>query len=107
MNTNFTVNSCGIYLLKGGIRKTSTGNYLSGTYMDISCQPGYTLFGWHRFYCNWNATWLPTNNMWLEQFRDWPYCERNFTKMIIKLIEIALKLLIFKTIISLRLDSRQ
>ena len=73
------VNSCGIYFLRGGIRKTSTGNYLAGTYMDVSCERGYTLFGWNRFYCNWNGTWLPTNNMWLEQFRDWPYCERKQT----------------------------
>ena len=44
--------------------------------MKISCQSGYTLFGWDEFYCNWNATWLPTNNQLIEQFRDWPYCER-------------------------------
>ena len=55
--------------------------------MDISCESGYTLFGWDRFYCNWNGTWLPTNNMWLEQFRDWPYCER------IIFVNISLKLL--------------
>jgi hypothetical protein len=71
-----TVNSCGIFLLQGGKRTLSKGNYLVGSVMKISCQSGYTLFGWDEFYCNWNATWLPTNNQWIEQFRDWPYCER-------------------------------
>jgi len=71
-----SVNSCGIYLLKGGIRTTDTGNYLSGSLMKIRCEPGYMLFGHDEFKCNWNGTWLPTNDKWLEQFRDWPYCER-------------------------------
>lgn len=71
-----SVNSCGIYLLKGGIRKTDTGNYLTGSVMKISCESGYMLFGFDEFKCNWNGTWLPTNNKWLEKFRDWPYCER-------------------------------
>ncbi len=65
-------------MIKGGIRTTNRGNYLSGSTMKISCKAGYTLFGWDEFYCNWNATWLPTNNQWIEQFRDWPYCERNY-----------------------------
>lgn len=73
-----SVNSCGIYLLKGGIRKTDTGNYLTGSVMKISCESGYMLFGFDEFKCNWNGTWLPTNNKWLEKFRDWPYCEREW-----------------------------
>lgn len=44
--------------------------------MKISCERGYTLFGWNEFYCNWNATWLPTNGQWIDEFRAWPYCER-------------------------------
>jgi hypothetical protein len=70
------VNSCGIYLLKGGIRTTTTGNYLTGSVMKISCQRGYMLFGWPEFKCHWNGTWLPTNGQWIAKFRDWPYCER-------------------------------
>lgn len=84
------MNSCGIYLLKGGIRSLSKGNYLTGTVMKISCERGYTLYGWDEFYCNWNTTWLPTNGQWIEQFRDWPYCERIliFCKLIIKNLQI-------------------
>ena len=63
--------------MKGGIRHLSKGNYLSGSVMKLSCDKGYTLFGWDEFYCNWNGTWLPTNGQWIAQFRDWPYCERN------------------------------
>jgi hypothetical protein len=69
------VNSCGIYLMQGGIRNTTTGNYLSGAVLTLNCESGYTLYGWNEFYCNWNGTWLPTNDQWIEQFRDWPYCE--------------------------------
>ena len=71
-----SVNSCGIYQVKGGIRTLSKGNYLTGSVMKVSCLKGYTLFGWDKFYCNWNGTWLPTNNQWINEFRDWPYCER-------------------------------
>lgn len=78
---NFKVNSCGIYLLKGGVRTLSKGNYLSGSVMKISCERGYTQFGWNEFYCNWNGTWLPTNNQWIEEFRDWPYCERKLNQI--------------------------
>ena len=63
-------------MLKGGIRTLSKGNYLAGSVMKISCQSGYTLFGYPEFYCNWNGTWLPTNGQWIDRFRDWPYCER-------------------------------
>jgi hypothetical protein len=62
-------------LVKGGIRTLSNGNYLTGSVMKLSCQKGYTQFGWNEFYCNWNGTWLPTNNQWIDRFRDWPYCE--------------------------------
>lgn len=62
--------------MKGGIRTLSKGNYLAGSVMKLSCDKGYTLFGWNEFYCNWNGTWLPTNGQWIAQFRDWPYCER-------------------------------
>jgi hypothetical protein len=72
-----SVNSCGIFLMKGGIRSTTKGNYLVGSVMKLKCDKGYTLFGWDEYYCNWNATWLPTNGQWIERFRDWPYCERN------------------------------
>jgi len=78
INSPFLVNSCGIYLMRGGIRTTSKGNYLVGSVMKLSCERGYTLFGWDEFYCNWNATWLPTNGQWIEEFRDWPYCERKY-----------------------------
>ena len=74
----FKVNSCGIYLMKGGIRNTSNNNYLAGSVMTLRCGKGYTLFGWNEYYCNWNATWLPTNGQWIEEFRDWPYCERKY-----------------------------
>ncbi len=78
LNQNaYLVNSCGIYLVKGGIRTLSKGNYLAGSVMKLTCEPGYIQFGWNEFYCNWNGTWLPTNNQWIEKFRDWPYCERN------------------------------
>lgn len=64
--------------MQGGVRTTSTGNYLTGSRMKLSCKRGYILFGWSEFVCNWNGTWLPTNGQWLAQFRDWPYCEREF-----------------------------
>lgn len=70
------MNSCGIYLLKGGKRNLSNGNYLAGSVMRISCDKGYTLFGYPEFFCNWNGTWLPTNGQWIDRFRNWPYCER-------------------------------
>lgn len=62
--------------MKGGIRHLSKGNYLAGSVMKLTCEKGYTQFGWNEFYCNWNGTWLPTNGQWIAQFRDWPYCER-------------------------------
>ena len=82
------VNSCGIYLMRGGIRTTSKGNYLVGSVMKLSCEKGYTLFGWDEFYCNWNATWLPTNGQWIEEFRDWPYCERKVFFFFFKSIKL-------------------
>ena len=39
------VNSCGIMPIKGGVRKTTTGNYLAGSRMTVSCQSGYTFYG--------------------------------------------------------------
>ena len=70
------MNSCGIYLLKGGIRNLSNGNYLAGSVMRISCDKGYTLFGYPEFFCDRNGTWLPTNGQSIDRFRNWPYCER-------------------------------
>ena len=55
--SSLLVNSCGIYLMKGGIRKTTKGNYLVGSVMTLTCEKGYSLFGWNEFYCNWNGTW--------------------------------------------------
>jgi hypothetical protein len=70
------VNSCGILPLKGGIRKTTTGNYLAGSRMTVSCEKSYTFYGWPEYICNPNGTWLPTNNVPLHKFRSWPECER-------------------------------
>ncbi|KAI3389375.1 hypothetical protein SNEBB_001005 [Seison nebaliae] len=66
-------NSCGIMMIRGAIRQTNS--YLAGQTMRVSCKRGYTLLGWPQYYCNWNASWLPTNNQWLAKFRDWPRCE--------------------------------
>jgi hypothetical protein len=62
--------------IKGGIRKTSTGNYLAGSRMTVSCESGYVFYGYPEYVCNWNGTWLPTNNVPLSKFNDWPGCER-------------------------------
>ena len=62
--------------IKGGIRKTSTGNYLAGSRMTVSCESGYVFYGYPEYVCNWNGTWLPTNNVPLSKFKDWPGCER-------------------------------
>ena len=70
------VNSCGIISIKGGIRKTSTGNYLVGSRMSISCERPFTVRG-HPDYI-WNGSWLPSNGVPLSKFKDWPQCERNF-----------------------------
>lgn len=70
------VNSCGIIPIKGGIRRTTTGNYLAGSRMTVTCESGYTFYGWSEYICNPNGTWLPTNNVPLSRFRDWPVCER-------------------------------
>ncbi len=70
------VNSCGIYPLKGGIRRTTTGNYLAGSRMTISCQKGYTFYGYPEYICHENGTWLPANGVPLNKFKDWPVCER-------------------------------
>jgi hypothetical protein len=72
------VNSCGILLLKGGVRRTTTGNYLAGARMTVSCEKGYTFYGYPDYICNWNGTWLPANNVPLYKFKDWPICEREF-----------------------------
>lgn len=74
------VNSCGILSIKGAIRRTNTGNYLSGSRMTVSCQPGYTFFGYPEYICNWNGSWLPANGKPLDKFRDWPICEREYFK---------------------------
>ena len=62
--------------IKGGIRKTSTGNYLAGSKMTVSCEDGYLFYGYPEYICDWNGTWLPTNNVPLSKFHDWPGCER-------------------------------
>lgn len=80
------VNSCGIYLLKGGVRKTNTGNYLAGSKMTVSCQKGYTFYGYPDYICHPNGTWLPANNVPLHKFKDWPFCERNLKIIYLKLI---------------------
>jgi hypothetical protein len=72
----FKVNSCGIIPIKGGVRRTTTGNYLAGSRMTVTCESGYTFYGWSEYICNPNGTWLPTNNVPLSRFRDWPICER-------------------------------
>ena len=68
--------------IKGGIRKTSTGNYLAGSKMTVSCESAYTFYGYPEYFCHWNGTWLPTNNKPLSEFNDWPVCERNFFQII-------------------------
>lgn len=72
--------------IKGGIRKTSTGNYLAGSRMTVSCESGYVFFGYPDYICHWNGSWLPTNNVPLHKFKDWPGCER--IKKAINLISI-------------------
>ncbi len=64
--------------IKGGIRKTNTGNYLAGSRMTVSCESRYTFYGHSDYICNWNGSWLPTNGVPLGKFKDWPVCERNF-----------------------------
>ncbi len=76
------VNSCGIIPIKGGIRTTSTGNYLAGSRMTVTCESSYTFYGWPDYICNNNGTWLPTNNVPLSKFRAWPVCERNLKKLV-------------------------
>lgn len=73
------VNSCGIIPIKGGIRKTNTGNYLAGSRMTVSCERPYKFRGYSEYICHWNGTWLPANNVPLHKFNDWPTCERKFT----------------------------
>ena len=70
------VNSCGIYPLKAGIRKTDTGNYLAGSKMTVSCAKYYTFYGNPSYICHPNGTWLPANGVPLHKFKDWPFCER-------------------------------
>ena len=62
--------------IKGGIRKTNTGNYLAGSRMTVSCDSKYTFYGHSDYICNWNGSWLPTNGVPLGKFKDWPTCER-------------------------------
>lgn len=69
--------------LKGGIRKTTTGNYLAGSRMTVSCQKPYTFYGYPEYICHQNGTWLPTNNVPLTQFKDWPICERKKVQILI------------------------
>ena len=64
--------------IKGGIRRTTTGNYLAGSRMTVSCETGYTFYGHPEYTCNSNGTWLPTNNVPLHLFNDYPVCERKF-----------------------------
>jgi hypothetical protein len=72
------VNSCGIMAIKGGIRRTTTGNYLAGSRMTVTCERPYTFKGYPEFICHWNGSWLPANGVPLSKFKDWPECERNF-----------------------------
>jgi len=74
------VNSCGILELKGGIRKTTTGNYLAGSRMTVSCESSYWFSGHPEYVCHWNGTWLPSNGVPLGRFNDWPVCERNYSQ---------------------------
>ena len=76
INQTKKVNSCGIMAIRGGIRRTSTGNYLAGSRMTVSCESGYTFYGYSDYVCHPNGTWLPANNVPLHQFNDWPGCER-------------------------------
>lgn len=62
--------------IKGGIRKTDTGNYLAGSRMTITCAKYYTFGGYGSFVCHPNGTWLPANGVPLHKFNNWPYCER-------------------------------
>lgn len=62
--------------IRGGIRRTNTGNYLAGSRMTVSCEKGYRFFGHPDYVCHENGTWLPSNNVPLHKFKDWAGCER-------------------------------
>jgi hypothetical protein len=46
--------------------------------MTVTCENGYVFYGHPEYVCNWNGSWLPTNNVPLSEFKDWPGCERIF-----------------------------
>jgi hypothetical protein len=77
---------------KGGVRRTTTGNYLAGSRMTVSCEQGYVFFGHPEYICHPNGTWLPSNNVPLHRFKDWPTCERMF------LFNYMIQFFMFKTL---------
>ena len=70
------VNSCGILSIRGAVRRTNTGNYLAGSRMTVSCERGYTFYGYPDYICHTNGSWLPANGKPLDKFKSWPVCER-------------------------------
>ena len=81
------------------MRKKSTGNYLAGSRMTVSCEDDYLFYGYPEYICNWNGTWRSNNNVPLSKFKDWPGCE----SIIINLINLNSRIFIIHQLIYIKI----